>query len=161
MEQDQAQPLGKSRIGRVPFSEKVFPAILEAPSLGLDMVRLVRQVKIHESVYGMLVGMLEQAKILEVKDLPTIQVLDVAIPPKFPSRPRTPFNMLVAGALSLVFGILFALFLDYVERLKTQKAASLRLTEGASELSAIDSSGNGSKTEPYPSIPKHTEHLTG
>ncbi len=143
------------------MSERVFPAILEAPFLALDFLRLSREVNIQESVYGMLVGMLEQAKILEVKDLPTIQVLDVAIPPKYPSAPRTLLNVLVAGALSLIFGILFAVFMDYLERLKSLKATSLPLSEGAGELSAIDSSDNGNKTEPYPSIPKHTEHLTG
>jgi len=109
----------------------------------------------------MLIGMLEQAKIFEARDVPTIQILDVAILPTYPSQPRPLRNVLVAGVLSLVFGTLFAMFLDYLERLKTQKAASLRLTEGAGELSAIDSSGNGNKTEPYPSIPKRTEHHTG
>ncbi len=158
MEQD---PLGNSGNRRVPLSEKVFPAILEAPSLILDMYHLTREIEMQEAVFGMLLGMLEQSKILEVRDLPTIQVLDVAILPTYPSQPRPLRNALVAGALSLVFGILFAVFLDYLERLKTQKAASLRLTEGAGELSAIDSSDNGNKTGPYPSIPKHTEHLTG
>jgi len=158
MEQD---PLGDRGTRRVPLSEKVFPAILEAPSLILDMYHLTREIKMQEAVFGMLLGMLEQSKILEVRDLPTIQVLDVAILPTYPSQPKPLRNVLVAGALSLVFGILFAVFLDYLERLKTQKAASLRLTEGPGELSAIDSSDNGNKTEPYPSIPKHTEHLTG
>jgi len=158
MEQD---PLGNKGNRRVPLSEKVFPAILEAPSLILDMFHLTREIEIQEAVFGMLIGMLEQAKIFEARDVPTIQILDVAILPTYPSQPRTLRSVLVAGALSLVFGILLAFFLDYLERLKTQKAASLRLTEGAGESSETDSSGNGNKPVPSPSIPKEIERLHG
>ncbi len=141
MEQDEAQGIANKR---PPLSEKVFPAFAEAPTLVMEFVRLTRQVSAEEAVYGMLLGMLESAKLAEVRDLPVIQVMDPAIRPKVSSWPKTLQSMLVAGALSLVLGILLALFLDYLDRLRAiEKAGELVFADAAREFG--ESEGNGGR----------------
>lgn len=125
----------------------IFPHFYEVPSLDMEVVRLERQVRIDETVYSTLMGLREQAKIMEMNDIPIIQILDAALPSKVPSQPRPIRNASVAGALALTLGIMLAVLLDYLERLKAQRAGSLRLEGGPDAI--------------YPSVPKHTEHLTG
>ncbi|HEX9916646.1 MAG TPA: Wzz/FepE/Etk N-terminal domain-containing protein [candidate division Zixibacteria bacterium] len=92
----------------VPFSE--------VPSLGLELARLVREVKIQESVFGILTEQYEQYKIQETRDTPTIQVLDKAVPPQKKSRPRRVFLVGIAGLVSLFSGIFLVFFLEYFEK---------------------------------------------
>ncbi len=109
---------------RMPLSKKIYPLFEEAPQLALDMQRLTRRVKVEEAVYGMLAGMLESAKITEARDVPAIQIMDYAIPPKFPSKPKTLQNMVAASALSLILGIMMAIFLDYLQRIKAEETSA-------------------------------------
>jgi len=159
MEQQQVGALGKKRRTRAPMSQQVFPAFEEAPSLALDLLRLMRRVKVEESVYGMLIGMLEQSKISEAKDLPTVQVLDAALPPEHKSKPRTLHNMLVAGALSLLLGFFLAFFFNHLEMLRIQESAPAPIVDG--DVAALEANGNGNKLEAYPISPKEAERLHG
>jgi uncharacterized protein involved in exopolysaccharide biosynthesis len=53
--------------------------------------------------------------------MPTVQLLDKAVPAERKSRPKTVLNMAIAGALSLFVGIFLAFFLEYVERIRKQE----------------------------------------
>ena len=75
LEQGQTPGAMIKRKALSPLKEKVFPLFEEAPSLALELLRLTRQVKVEEAVYGMLVGSLELARIGEARDLPSIQPL--------------------------------------------------------------------------------------
>lgn len=127
LEQDQAHSVISKRKGRAPLKEKVYPLIDEEPALALDLLRLTRQVRVEEAVYGMLVGSLEAARISEVRDLPTVQTMDAAIPPEFASRPRTLQNLQIAAGVSLMVGIFLAIFVDYLQRLKAREAGEVPL----------------------------------
>ena len=96
----------------------------KVPELGMEYVRLVREVKIQETVFNLLTAQFEQAKINEARDMPTVQLLDKAVPAERKSRPRTRLNMTIAGALSLFVGIFLAFFLEYVERMRKQEAGA-------------------------------------
>lgn len=71
------------------------------PALQTDLARLIRDNKVQEQLFLLLTGELEQARIVELKKTPTIQVLDSAVPPERPSRPRK--LLLVFGAAVLAF----------------------------------------------------------
>ncbi|MBI3810949.1 MAG: hypothetical protein HY283_01910 [Nitrospirae bacterium] len=149
LEQEQGTAIeGKPR-KRQPLSRKAFPFFSEAPALAMEYIRLTRQMKVEEAVYGMLVGMLEQAKIAEVRDGPTIQALDRAIPPEVHSRPRSLENVQIAAVLSLIFGILLAFFLNYLEQIKAQEMMQGLPVNGGDGL-PLDPNGNGSKLEGHP-----------
>ena len=95
----------------------------QVPELGLELARLMRDVKVQETVYTLLTQQLEQAKIAEVRDMPTVQALDKAVPADRKSKPKTVFNMAIAGITSLFVGILLAFFLEYVSGVKQSPLA--------------------------------------
>ncbi|MHB1688794.1 MAG: GumC domain-containing protein [Ignavibacteriaceae bacterium] len=80
----------------------------DVPELSKQLAELLREVKIQNEVYLLLQQQYYKEKIQENRDLPTVQVLDKAIPPLKASSPRIIFSTL-AGALfffllsSLVF----------------------------------------------------------
>jgi uncharacterized protein involved in exopolysaccharide biosynthesis len=63
---------------------------------------LLRQVTVQQEVYGFLTAQLEQARIREAMDTPTVQLLDAASPPEkrvWPRRSLIALFGLLAGAL--------------------------------------------------------------
>ena len=94
------------------------------PEVSMEYIRLVRDVKVQETVHNLLMAQFEQAKINEARDMPTVQLLDKAVPAERKSKPRTTLNMAIAGALSLFVGIFLAFFLEYIERMRKQEAGA-------------------------------------
>jgi tyrosine-protein kinase Etk/Wzc len=90
----------------------------QVPELGLELARLMRDVKVQETVYTLLTQQLEQAKIAEARDMPTVQTLDHAVPAERKSKPKIKLNMAIAGITSLLMGILLAFFLEYLAGVK-------------------------------------------
>jgi tyrosine-protein kinase Etk/Wzc len=90
----------------------------QVPELGLELARLTRDVKVQETVYTLLIQQLEQAKIAEARDMPTVQVLDMPVPADRKSKPKIKLNMAIAGITSLFVGIFLAFFLEYLAGLK-------------------------------------------
>lgn len=88
----------------------------QVPKVGIDLVRLMRDLRVQESVYILLTQQLEQAKIGEAQDTPLVQVLDRAVPAFYKSKPKTLLNMVIAGAVSLFLGIFLAFFVEYIQR---------------------------------------------
>ena len=90
----------------------------QVPELGIELARLMRDVKVQETVYTLLTQQLEQAKIAEARDMPTVQALDTAVPADRKSKPKIKLNMAVAGITSLFAGIFLAFFLEYLTGVK-------------------------------------------
>ncbi len=93
------------------------------PELGMELIRLTREVKVQEAVFTLLTQQFEQAKLQEAKDTPTVQILDRAVPAEQKSRPRTVMSMALSGMLSLFVTVFLAFFLEYVERMKNLEKA--------------------------------------
>lgn len=72
------------------------------PELQGELLRLIRDTKVFEQLYLMLTSELEQARIQETMNTPTVQLLDRAVPPERPSRPRKGLLTLAAGVLALL-----------------------------------------------------------
>lgn len=68
------------------------------PQAGVATMRLWRDLKTQEQLYELLTAQLEEARIRETRDTPTVQVLDPAVPPLHKSRPKRSLVVL-AGAL--------------------------------------------------------------
>ncbi len=88
----------------------------EVPSLGMDMGRLYRDFKVQEKVFELLSAQLESARIKEAKDVTTVDVLDVAVPPDRKSFPRRGLATGFAFLLSLLVGIVAAVALELLTR---------------------------------------------
>ncbi len=72
------------------------------PELQGDLLRLIRDTKVYEQLYLMLTSELEQARIQETMNTPTVQLLDRAVPPERHSRPKKGILTAAAGVLALL-----------------------------------------------------------
>jgi capsule polysaccharide export protein KpsE/RkpR len=79
--------------GAAPYSMTTLPA------LGSRYADLYRETKIQETVYEFLTQQLEMAKIQEAKELPTVRVMDPAVPPE---RKAGPYRVLLISLCVIV-----------------------------------------------------------
>jgi len=82
------------------------------PGVGLELVRMTRDVKIQEVLVTLLTQQLEQARIAEARDTPVVQSLDRAVPAERHSRPRAVLNAGLAGVAALVVSVSAAIVLE-------------------------------------------------
>ena len=80
----------------------IYPSIRRLPLLGVAYADLLRTAKVQETVFETLTQEYEIAKVQEVKDLPSVKVLDS---PDIPERKAFPPRFLIAslGGLSDLF----------------------------------------------------------
>ena len=110
---------GKSGKDRQP-GDRLRPAITSVPALALEYGRLTRDLKVHETLYALLIAQYEQAKLAEARDTPTVQVLDPAIPAERKSRPKIALNVLIAAIFSLLIAIFWAFVREAMDRRNAQ-----------------------------------------
>ncbi len=100
---------GKLELG----SEDYLIAFKDVPELGMELARLLRDVKIQNEVYLLLQQQYYKEKIQENRDTPTIEVLDKAILPDKVASPR-----LLRASFSSAFFIFLLLSAYYIIREK-------------------------------------------
>lgn len=83
-----------------------YPSMRALPLLGYQYSDLYREAKIQETVYEFLTQQYEMAKIQEAKELPTVRVMDPAVPPERKSGP----SRILVVALSLLGASTLACF---------------------------------------------------
>jgi len=88
--------------------------ISKLPEVTLVYARLLRDVKVQEAIYELLIQQYEQAKIMELKDTPTVQFLDKAGVPERKSYPKRSLIVVFAFFLGVVVNIPLVFFLDYL-----------------------------------------------
>jgi len=71
------------------------------PDLGLRYARLLREVKVQETVFELLTQQYEMTKMEEARDAPTIQLLDAAVVPERFSKPKRMLIVVFCGFASL------------------------------------------------------------
>lgn len=81
---------------------KLFPRFDSAPELEMRLAELLRDVEIKRSVYAVLSQQYETAKIQEMRNTPTLNVLDWAHPPLDRSRPRRKAIVAVSGVFAFL-----------------------------------------------------------
>jgi tyrosine-protein kinase Etk/Wzc len=102
---------------------KLFPSFSSAPELERRLTELMREVEIKRAVYQVLSEQYEEAKIQEMRDTPTLQVLDWARPPLVRLKPRR--KLIVGTSTALAF--LFSSFVSfYRERMRAGGKSELR-----------------------------------
>jgi len=83
-------------------SENPFPSIRKLPLLGAKYMDYYERAKIQETVYELLTEQYELAKVQEVKDTPSVKVLDPARMPETKSFPPRLLIMFLGTSLALV-----------------------------------------------------------
>lgn len=105
----------------------VFLTVKKLPSVVAEYVRLLRDVKVQEVVYELLVQQYEMALIQEAKDSPTVQILDVATPPERRSKPKRTKVVFLFTMSAAVLSALIAFFREYLSMTKETR----RFTSGS------------------------------
>jgi uncharacterized protein involved in exopolysaccharide biosynthesis len=92
--------------------------LAELPDLAIELARLMRNVKIQETVFELLTSQFEQAKIEESKNTSTISVLDYASVPELKSRPKRSILVLLAVAISLALSLVWIGLIEFLAHIK-------------------------------------------
>jgi uncharacterized protein involved in exopolysaccharide biosynthesis len=92
-----------------------------SPQLTFEHNRLERQVMLRQEVYQTLRREFEIARIEEVNDTPVLTVVDPAVAPAKPSRPKRLRLALAAAVLGLLIGVSLAFLYQYLERSREQQ----------------------------------------
>jgi tyrosine-protein kinase Etk/Wzc len=102
---------------------RLFPSFSSTPELERRLAELMRNVEIKRAVYRVLSEQYEEAKIQEMKDMPTLQVLDWASPPLMRVKPKRKTMVIVSTALAF---LLSSLAVFYRERMRAEDSAELK-----------------------------------
>lgn len=94
----------------------------ELPEVAVQYARLLRDVEVQAAIYEILTQQYEQAKIMELKDTPTVQFLDRASPPEKRSFPKRRLIVILAAFFSGIFSIIFIFTLEYIDNAKQNVA---------------------------------------
>jgi tyrosine-protein kinase Etk/Wzc len=88
----------------------VFVALGSVPKVGFELARLTRDVEVYEKIHEYLTAQFEQSRIQEAKDLQTVRVVDVAVPPLKKARPRRSVIVILTVAIASIaaVGLAFA-----------------------------------------------------
>jgi len=101
------QSLGKKETTE--SREKVLLSFEDLPSLAMANFRLLREIEIQNKVLEFILPQYEQAKFEEVKDIPTLQLLDRPDRPEKKDRPRRTLIVVLTFVISsffTVFGVI-------------------------------------------------------
>ena len=110
-----------------PEEKEFYIPMADVPDVALRLAELMREVKVQETIWGLLNQQYYQAKIQEAKDTPTVQVLDKAVPPELRSKPKRGFIVILAFGVTLFLSIFWAFFLEYVSKLSHHKESSEKI----------------------------------
>jgi len=97
------------------------------PQARLEYMRLLREAKFNEYLYGLLQKQFEMAKLGEVKDAAVIQVIDTAVPPQVRFKPKRRLMVMLAAVLGFFLSIFAAFFLEFLENARRDPESAAKL----------------------------------
>jgi capsular exopolysaccharide synthesis family protein len=105
-------------------------ARLEAvPATELQLARLRRQVELMGQLYTLLQTRLKEAEIAEAAEIANIQVVDPAVAPTWPIRPRKAANLLFGLLAGLLLGLVVALARELADTVVRSRDEAVMLTD--------------------------------
>lgn len=114
-------------------SLQVYPVFQEIPKLAVMFIRLERELEVQGKIFQFLTQQFEQARIQEIRDTPTLQVLDIGIPRKRRSSPQRVLTVIMVFVLSSIASIGYAFFrelLEHTTRTDERSASTLESIKG-------------------------------
>jgi tyrosine-protein kinase Etk/Wzc len=130
--QESSVPL-KVEEGKIEF----YLPLNSIPGLGFDESKLLLKVKAKTGVITLLTTQLEQAKLDEAKDIPTINILERSYPPEKAVKPKIALNVILSIIVSLFLGIFIIFFMEFIQRVDqdTETAPKwLEMKKGISDI---------------------------
>jgi capsule polysaccharide export protein KpsE/RkpR len=111
--------------GYSPVGEVCLPTS-KVPALGLDYIRLLREVKFHEGLYQMYTKMVELARIDMMRDISLVNVVDPARPPEKRYNTRL-IPALTTGILTFFLMIVVSFGIEYYHNMKDEDSQRLAI----------------------------------
>ncbi len=95
-----------------------------APKLANDYLKIYRNLEIQYKILEFIQPLYEQAKVEEVRNTPSVLVLDKAGPPEKKAKPRIRIYFLIGFVSSLILGLFIVFTKEMFEKLKVQDPSS-------------------------------------
>ena len=95
--------------------------IEHSPELQIKKIRLEREVSHMGSIYLTLRREYEISKIEEMKNMPIIKILDIAIPPALKSGPKRAKTLIISLILTIIVAVFIVLGEEYFINIKDEK----------------------------------------
>jgi tyrosine-protein kinase Etk/Wzc len=85
------------------------------PEKSLKLARLERNAKVGENIFLMLKEKYEESKIKEAGQIGNVRIIDKALPPEDPIKPKKKVNLLLGALLGLGLGLGMAFFVERLD----------------------------------------------
>jgi len=112
------------------------------PAAQLELARHSRRVRAFSEIYLFLVGQKEEAQIARTAAVPSVEVIDWAVPPLEPQSPMVPLNLALGLLLGIFLGSGLALLREGIRR-PVVSGEQLEKAVGASSLPSIPRDRSG------------------
>ncbi len=117
-------------------------------SVGTDYLRMMREVKLNEALYEVLLKQFEVAKLDEARDASVIQVLEKAEPPLSRYKPQRRKMVTIAFVVGLFISVFCAVLIDVVAKSRQAPENRERFDQilqlsGLTKLRALGRGGKG------------------
>jgi len=90
----------------------------EAPALGNKYLKIYRNLEIQYKILEFITPVYEQAKVEEVRNTPSVSVLDRATVPERKAKPKGSLYALLSFVISAIIGFVFVFILEGIDRFK-------------------------------------------
>ncbi len=118
------------------------------PAKEVELARLERKAKVNEEIYTLLLTRSKEAQISEASEIGDIRIVDPAVLPEEPVKPRKQLNAILGLILGLTLGISLAFVSEYLDdTVKTWD--DIRDGVNLPLLGSIPSIGNVAPTQKY------------
>lgn len=113
----------------IPNNSKYILSLKSIPELSLNYQKMMLKLEIQKKVYEYIYPQYEAAKISEVKDLSTIEIIDIAIPAGQRTKPRRAMICIISFLIALIFFTVLSFILDRIEVILKDKFKKEKLNE--------------------------------
>lgn len=108
----------------------VIPSVGNAPSIGVEYIRRLRELKTQEALFEQLTKQFELAKINEARDSSSLQVLDEAVPPLRKSKPKRALIVILAAVTAFFCSVFLVFIKEYLAKLSPEDSAIMAEMKG-------------------------------
>jgi len=104
------------------------------PEQTVTSLRIFRELLIQQKIHEFLMPILEEARLEELRDTPTVLVLDSAVPAEEKSRPKRLLITLAMGIVSLMFSIGYVISSTQIHSVRDTNPERYKLIEDIGQI---------------------------